>query len=221
MTACTELPSRHDDGATPDPVAGRRIPADLTPLISELHPSLLAFAKTMVADPHTAEDLVQDTWIAVLKGHEKFEGRSSFRTWVFGILRKRVFKSHASEARRREQLTLDADEQARLIDEQIRPEGQPGAGHWSMAPSSRFLPEDRVISTEVRTTVIEALADLSPRQRQVVQLRDIDDMSVEDVCALLHIEPAALNALLYRGRLKLRSILAQRHFPDEPHHIDH
>lgn len=213
----TRLPGR---AGAPNESPGEIPPApdDLHSLISAVHPSLLAFARTMVADPHIADDLVQDTWIAVLRGHASFEGRSSFRTWVFGILRKRVLKSHAAEVRRREQLSLDVDEQRRLIDEQIHPEGHPAAGHWSMAPSDRFLPEDRIVSAEIRATVVEALDHLTPRQRQVVQLRDIEDLPVEDVCSILGIEPAPLNALLYRGRLRLRAILAERHAPDEPHH---
>jgi RNA polymerase sigma-70 factor (ECF subfamily) len=193
---------------TLNPVPGG-IPVAIAPTvtpeqIAEFYPGMIRFARTM-APPSAAEDIVQETWIAVLQGVERFEGRSSFGTWVFGVLRNKLREAVRNEVRRRDVEGPSIDEEADPLSGRIHPPGHPDAGHWSVPPSARFIPEAEAVAGELWAKVGEALDKLPERQRQVVLLRDVMGFSAAEVCALLDLDQTNQRSLLHRGRGKLRA----------------
>jgi RNA polymerase sigma-70 factor, ECF subfamily len=172
--------------------------------IASLYPGMLRFARTMVPPP-LAEDVVQETWIAVLKVANTFEGRSTLRTWIYAVLRNKARQALGSEIRRRTVETEEATDEGGPLAGRLHPPGHPDAGHWSVPPSTRFIPEERAVTAELRHKVLEALDKLPQRQRSVVLLRDVEGFGAEEVCDLLDLDPGNQRILLHRGRAKLRA----------------
>jgi RNA polymerase sigma-70 factor (ECF subfamily) len=183
-------------------LAGERLL--LAEQIASLYPAMLRFAHT-IAPPALAEDVVQETWIAVLKGASAFEGRSTLRTWIYAVLRNKARQALGSEIRRRAREIEEPAGEGDPLAGRLHPPGHPDAGHWSVPPSARFIPEERAVTAELRQKVFEALDKLPPRQRMVVLLRDVEDFSAEEVCDLLDLDPGNQRILLHRGRAKLRA----------------
>jgi RNA polymerase sigma-70 factor (ECF subfamily) len=169
-------------------------------LVRRYHTSLLRLAETMVPSRAVAEEVVQDTWLGVVRGVERFEGRSSFRTWLLHILMNRARTAGAREVRR-----------------------APGRPDWvpSVDPS-RFGPDgawvdpptpwpedvdDRLAATALAERVRAGIAELPWQQRQVVTLRDIEGLGAADVCELLGISEGNQRVLLHRGRTRVRRML--------------
>jgi RNA polymerase sigma-70 factor, ECF subfamily len=175
--------------------------------------ALLRFARLYVSDPAVAEDVVQETWVGVLRGIDRFEGRSSLRTWMFRILLNRIRSYHRRDGRL---IPFSACFEAAETpaDPAVEPERFLGAehprwpGHWRRPPESwGESPEERVLSQEVRACVERAVAALLPSQREVITLRDIEGWSSEEVCELLGITGANQRVLLHRARAKVRQAL--------------
>jgi RNA polymerase sigma-70 factor (ECF subfamily) len=177
-------------------------------LVDDLHGRLLAFAKSFTPSAPLAEDIVQETWLAVIRGIRGFEGRSTLRTWIFNILARRARTLAAREARRS---TVE------LRPDPIRGDGdfvewEPGAGRlglWEYAPISWGIadPATRFQSREMLELVRNALEDLPERQRQVVLLRDVEDLGSVEVCNILEISETNQRVLLHRGRARVRRVL--------------
>jgi RNA polymerase sigma-70 factor (ECF subfamily) len=175
-------------------------------LIDELGPSLLRVARMYVSTRAVAEDVVQETWLAVIAGIDRFEGRSSLKTWIFRILTNRAktrgeregrsvpFSSLATDAEADEGATVDAD---RFLD-----------GHWASAPT-RFsdLPESRLVGKETIGVAETAIAALPESQRAVITLRDVDGWSSEEVRNVLGLSESNQRVLLHRARAKVRRAL--------------
>lgn len=177
----------------------------VTPVqVGELYPSMVRFARTMAPAP-VAEDVVQETWIAVLQGIERFEGRSSFRTWVIAVLHNKLRHALRAENRRRDCEREEMGDDVDPLADRLHPPGHPDAGHWSLPPSARFIPEAGAVAAELREKLREALDKLPPRQRQVVYVRDVLGFTVQETCELLDLDPANQRILLHRGRAKLRA----------------
>lgn len=179
--------------------------------IAELYPGMVRFARTMLP-ASVVEDVVQETWIAVLKGIERFEGRSTLRTWIYAVLRNKACRALGIETRRRDREEAELSDEVDPLAGRLHPAGHPDAGHWSVPPSTRFIPEERAAVSELREKVREALDRLPERQRQVVLLRDVEGFSADEVCELLDIDPGNQRILLHRGRGKLRAYLECYHF---------
>ena len=178
-------------------------------LVERLTPAMLAVAAGYVPGRTVAEDVVQETWLAVLTGLDRFEGRSSLRTWVFSIL---LNLARSRGARERRSIPFSSafpeDETGPTVDPgRFRPQGEEWPGHWATPPRPWDLPESALLSHEVRTRLRTALDALPPRQRTVVHLRDVQGLDADEVCALLDIEPGNQRVLLHRGRAKLRQVL--------------
>jgi RNA polymerase sigma-70 factor, ECF subfamily len=174
--------------------------------------SMLRVAQIYVSNRAVAEEVVQETWVAVLKGVDRFEGRSSLRTWIFRILgniaktraqregRTLPFSALESPGRVPE-AAVDAD---RFLDS----EHPRWPGHWASKPQPwDAIPEDRLLGRETRSVIEEALATLPAAQRAVVSLRDIEGWSSEEVCNALELSETNQRVLLHRGRSKLRAAL--------------
>ncbi|MGW3624859.1 RNA polymerase sigma factor [Streptomyces sp. NPDC000880] len=194
-----EMTARSSDDAE---LAGERLL--LAEQIASLYPGMLRFARTIVP-PALAEDVVQETWIAALKAVHTFEARSSLRTWIYAVLRNKARQALGSEIRRRTVETEEATDEGDPLAGRLHPPGHPDAGHWSLPPSTRFIPEERAVTAELRVKVLEALDKLPQRQRSVVLLRDVEGFSAEEVCDLLDLDPGNQRILLHRGRAKLRA----------------
>jgi RNA polymerase sigma-70 factor (ECF subfamily) len=172
--------------------------------------SLLRLARTFVRDRAVAEEVVQETWLAVLNGIDRFEGRSSLKTWIFQILSNRA-KTRAVRERRSAPFSSLADgkaDEGAVDADRFRPEGHRWVGHWAAAPSDwSHLPEERLLGRETLARVQEAIQTLPPRQAQVLVLRDVEGWDPEEVCAALDISDGNQRILLHRARSKVHAAL--------------
>jgi RNA polymerase sigma-70 factor (ECF subfamily) len=182
-------------------------------LVERYGGSLLRLARTFVRDRTVAEEVVQETWLAVLNGVDRFEGRSSLKTWIFQILRNRAKTRAVSEHRCApfSALVTDGseDDEAAVDADRFRGDGHRWAGHWAAAPSDwSALPEERLLSSETLAQVHAAIDALPPRQAEVLVLRDVEGWSPEEVCAALGISDGNQRILLHRARSKVQGAVA-------------
>lgn len=170
-------------------------------------------ALTFVRSPSVADEVVQETWLAVIKGLERFEGRSSLKTWIFRILANRAQSRGAREQRTTpfsSLASLDDDDGPTVDPDRFLPSGHAAAGYWSMTPSRFFeLPEDRLLAAETSALVAAAIEQLPQRQRQVIRLRDVEGWDAEEVCACLELSQANQRVLLHRARSAVRASLEE------------
>ena len=165
-----------------------------------------------------AEEVVQDTWLGVLRGIEQFEGRASFKTWLFRILVNRA-RTHAErEGRLIPFSSLEGEggaEPSVSADSFLGPDHPEWPGHWSAPPRSwGDSPERELLSKETLELVEGAISALAPAQREVITLRDVEGWESADVCNVLGITETNQRVLLHRARAKVRAAL-ERHFdPD-------
>jgi RNA polymerase sigma-70 factor (ECF subfamily) len=185
-------------------------------LLDQYHGSMLRLAQVFVPDRAMAEEVVQDTWLGVLNGLHRFEGRASLKTWMFRILTNRAKTRRQREARSLPFSTLaeagDEDEPAVASDRFNPAEAATWSGHWVSYPRSwDELPEEQFRTHETLAVVHKAIAALPRTQRQVITMRDIDGLSSMEVCDALEISEANQRVLLHRARSKVRRALEQ-HF---------
>lgn len=195
------------DGTEPERLVGG-IP--LADLVRDYHRPMVNFACTMVSSAAIAEEAVQEAWVQVIRSSDAFEGRSSVATWLFGIVKHTVSRHRSRESRIREHEVL-ATEDVDPLAGRMHPPGHPDAGHWSLPPSCRFLPEDQTVTRELVGYVHAALNALPPRQRQLIILRDLIGMSSEEASEVLELSAEAQRALMYRARGNLRNQLERRY----------
>ncbi|WP_445186782.1 RNA polymerase sigma factor [Pseudonocardia sp. Cha107L01] len=173
--------------------------------------SMLRLARSFVSTHASAEEVVQDTWLAVLNGLCGFEGRSAFKTWVYRILVNTAKKRGGREWRSIPWTSLlPKDEDHGPTVDPTRFQGADGAypGHWRQFPAEWTSPEATALRGEVRTVISGVLGELPNRQRIVISLRDLDGQSSEEVCDLLQISAANQRVLLHRARAVVRERLA-------------
>jgi RNA polymerase sigma-70 factor (ECF subfamily) len=176
-------------------------------LVDTWSPGMLRAARAFVADDHTAQDVVQETWLGVVRGIEKFRGESSLRTWAYRILINRA-RTRGARDGRVVPAGLAGDENGPTVSpDRFRGAGEAYAGHWRTSPSAWPTPEDGVLGGETRRRLAAALDGLPARQRAVVTLRDVDGYGSDEVCELLSISAANQRVLLHRGRAALRAAL--------------
>ncbi|TDO33869.1 RNA polymerase sigma-70 factor (ECF subfamily) [Kribbella sp. VKM Ac-2527] len=173
--------------------------------------SMLRLARTFVSTAASAEEVVQDTWLAVFQSIGTFEGRSALQTWVYRILVNIARKRGAREQRTVPWTSLVPDGDPTVDPSRFRGPEDPDPDHWRAFPERWPTTESEVLAHEVRATVAAAIDGLPPRQRVVLTLRDIDGHSADDVCALLEITTANQRVLLHRARAAVRSHL-ERYF---------
>ncbi|WP_043618892.1 RNA polymerase sigma factor [Nonomuraea candida] len=170
---------------------------------------MLRVARSYVSTDHSAEEVVQDTWLAVIDGIDAFEQRSSVKTWVFRILVNTAKKRGVRESRTLPWSTFEQDGEPGQGSFRGRGRG-PGQGPGGPAdPVAAWpTPEGEALAGEVRALIAEALARLPPRQRVVISLRDVEGCTSDEVCEILEISPANQRVLLHRARTAVRGLLA-------------
>lgn len=188
---------------------------------------MLRLAMTHVDSRATAEEVIQDTWLAAIRGIDRFEGRSSVKTWLFRILRNLARTRGARDARMRPLTDLEAipaGESGPAPDERIVGGGAaPAHGHVAMWVSSTD-PEQQMLSRELAEHIERAIAELPPRQREVITLRDVEGWSAEDVCNELGLSQTNQRVILHRARDRVRhelqDYLAENNGCDDDDQID-
>ena len=169
-------------------------------LVDRYAATLLRLASMYVSNPEVAADVVQDTWIGVLQGIDRFEERSSLKTWICRILINKARTAAQREGRTVTFSDLGDDDPAPAVDpERFRDRG-PDRGQWSSPPREWDRPEERLLSKETRAVVERAIAGLPANQRITITMRDIEDLSSADTCAALGISEANQRVLLHRAR---------------------
>ena len=174
-------------------------------LVSCHHDAMLRVARNYVACAAVAEEVVQETWLGVVNGIHGFRGGSSLKTWIFRILINRAMSRGKREKRivPFSSLAPAADG----ADEGFTPDRFLPDGHWATPPRPFDAPADRMALLEFRVRLREALVHLPERQQIVVTLRDVEGLSSDEVCDLLHISAENQRVLLHRGRTRLRQAL--------------
>jgi RNA polymerase sigma-70 factor, ECF subfamily len=164
-------------------------------------PSLLRVALLHVPTRAAAEEVVQETWLGLLTGLERFEGRSSLKTWLFRILTNRA-KTRGERERRTlpfSAFAADGDE----ADIAVELERFGRGGGWAAPP--RGVPEERLLAGEAQARIEAAIAALPPSQRAVITLRDVEGLSAEEACNVLGVSETNQRVLLHRARSKVRA----------------
>jgi len=180
-------------------------------LVGAWSPSMLRVARMYVATQAVAEEVVQEAWLGVLQGIDRFEGRSSLKTWVFRILVNRAMTRGAREGRSVPFAALAADEAAR-DEPAVDPSRFTREGAWVSAPRRwEDEPEAAARSAETLAVVRGAVAALPPMQRLVVAMRDLEGFDALQTRNALEISETNQRVLLHRGRAKVRAAL-ERHY---------
>ena len=176
-------------------------------LLGRYHATMLRVARGYVATKEAAEDVVQETWLGVIRGIDAFEQRSSLKTWIFRILVNRARTRGEREARTQPFSSLGVDDLEPAVDpERFNPTGR-WAGFWSVAPSKHAIPEQRVLANEAGALLLAAIEALPPQQQIVISLRDIQGLDAVEVCDLLGVSEVNQRVLLHRARAKVRTAL--------------
>lgn len=174
-------------------------------------------ALSFVQTASVADEVVQETWLAVIRGLAHFEGRSSLKTWIFRILVNRAQSRGARERRITpfSSLVDPGDDQGATVDpSRFLPPGTTFDGYWAVSPSRFFeLPEERLLADETSRLVADAINVLPARQQQVIRLRDIEGWEAEEVCDSLGVSAANQRVLLHRARAAIRAAL-EEHFSE-------
>jgi RNA polymerase sigma-70 factor (ECF subfamily) len=197
---------RADDAAIVDALR-RGDEATFVEIVNAYSAGLLRLAQDFVRTRSVAEEVVQETWLAVLSGIDRFEGRSSLKTWIYRILVNKAKTRGVREARTVpfSALTPDGDERA-VPEARFRGPDDQWPGHWASPPRSLdTVPEERLLAREARSRIEQALETLPESQRIVVTLRDVAGWDSDEVCETLGLSEGNQRVLLHRGRAKLRA----------------
>jgi RNA polymerase sigma-70 factor (ECF subfamily) len=193
----------------------RRDDAAFAAMLDAWSTGMLRVARGFVSTAASAEEVVQDTWLAVIQGLDGFAGRSSLKTWVFRILVNTAKRRGARESRTVLWSGLPTAEDAGPTVDPSRflEPGHEWAGHWREFPADWSRPEQAALDAEVRARAAAALAGLPVRQRVVITLRDVEGYTSDEVCSILEISPANQRVLLHRARAAVRTVL-ERYFAE-------
>jgi len=168
-------------------------------IVEAYTPGMRRLALSLVRTPALADDVVQEAWLGVLRGIDRFEGRSSLKTWIYRIVANTARTRAVREARTTPFSTFEADDgpsvdPSRFVD-----------GEWASPPE----PWREVLDRELRDVVDRAIAELPPQQRQVIELRDVQGWSSEDVRNVLDLSEVNQRVLLHRARSRVRTALEE------------
>jgi RNA polymerase sigma-70 factor (ECF subfamily) len=179
---------------------------------------MLRVAGMYVRTTAVAEEVVQETWLGVLEGIHRFEGRSTLKTWIFRILANRAKTRGERESRcvPFSSVAPDGDDGPTVdADRFLGPDHPVWPGHWAAAPRDwSTVPDVRLLARETLAVIRAAMAELPARQQEVIVLRDVEGWSAEEVCATLGLSEVNQRVLLHRARAKVRAVLERHLDPD-------
>ena len=187
-------------------------------LIDRYHASMVRVARSYVATREAAEDVVQETWLGVIKGLDSFEGRSSLKTWIFRILVNRARTRGQREARSQPFSAIASGGDEPAVDPARFYDTGRWVGFWSAPPTLHSPAEQQLIATEAGQQILAAIGQLPDSQRIVITLRDVEGLSASEVCDLLDISEANQRVLLHRARTKARAALER--YLDSPDRVE-
>lgn len=175
--------------------------AAFSELVERLHPSMVRLALTRVRSRAVAEEVAQDAWLGLLRGIDRFEGRSSLRSWLFRIV---VNRAISTGVRERTHLPVH-DEELEHRDGRFSQDG------WWVTPPTHWADEalDRISAPALVDQVHAVIAELPPAQQAVVTLRDVEGLTSAEVCTVLDITEGNQRVLLHRARTRIRAALEQ------------
>ena len=176
-------------------------------LVERYGPLMLRIALSHVSSRAVAEEVVQEAWLGVLKGLDRFEGRSSLKTWIMRIVANQARTRGERERRSVPVSALTPDDEEPAVDpSRFRPFDDPRyPGGWNQPPDS--WPEERLLAGETLELVRDAIAQLPPRQQEVIVLRDVEGWEPEEVSDALGLSAGNQRVLLHRARSKVRNRL--------------
>ena len=177
-------------------------------LVRQHHGALVRTALGYVADREVAEEVVQDTWMAVIEGLVRFEGRSSLRTWIFGIM---IHKAKDRGVREKRHVTFSSfelmdDEGEEMVDPSRFHQSGEWAGHWAFPPQpwDEQTPEKLLVSQQAVNAMNKAIEALPKTLKEVLILRDVEGVEAKEVCEILGITETNLYVRLHRARERVR-----------------
>src|SRR3954452_4808569 len=165
---------------------------------------MMRIALRYLGNRTVAEEVVQETWLGVLNGLERFEGRAALKTWILRILTNRAISRAQREGRSVPFSSFgeDGDGEPLVDPDRFRPANDRWAGGWKSFPQP--LPEERLLERETLAMIDAAIAELPERQHTVIVMRDVEGWTAEEVCESLEISEANQRVLLHRARSKVR-----------------
>src|SRR5829696_3336360 len=193
-------------------VALRRGDADAFAALVDRHsPAMIRVAMAYVPSRAAAEEAVQETWIAVMRGIDEFEGRSSLKTWIFRILTNVAMRTGSRERRSTPFSALaEAEDTAEASvdpDRFLPADHALFPGHWAIMPTRWPTPDEGLLAGETREVIAAAMAELPVAQRTVIGLRDVEGWSAEEVSDALDISAGNQRVLLHRARSRVRNAI--------------
>lgn len=175
---------------------------------------MLRLALAHVSTRAVAEEVVQEAWLTMLRSLDRFEGRSTFRTWLLGI----VVNLARSRARaERKSLSMPSDDDGPVLDgARFLPAGDARwPHHWAAEPSPWPTPEQHLLADETRRLILATIETLPAAQREVLVLRDLEGLAAADVCNVLGLTDTNQRVLLHRARTRVRAALERHFIPTE------
>jgi RNA polymerase sigma-70 factor, ECF subfamily len=206
----TEAATRLPDDGTLVRALRRGDEDSFAALVDAYSPALMRLAMTFVRTQDVAEEVVQETWVGVIGGIDRFEGRSSLRSWLFTILRNTAISRGERERHSMPMSALAGDEEdGPVIDpDRFLPADHPRwPGHWAIGPTAWPVPDEGIIASETRDVIAAAIRELPPTQRTVIALRDVEGWAPDEVCEALEVSDANQRVLLHRARTRVRAAL--------------
>jgi len=177
-------------------------------LVERYHGSLVRVAMMYVGDLAVAEEVAQETWLAVLEGIDRFEGRSSLKTWIFRILANRAKTRGERERRQLPVSALSGEQEPEVALDRFLPPDHPERPlGWAAPP--RAWPEERLLGRETAAELRRAIAELPAAQQAVIGLRDVEGLAPEEVAEALQISAGNERVLLHRARSHVRGALEE------------
>jgi RNA polymerase sigma-70 factor (ECF subfamily) len=183
-------------------------------LLRRYHRTMVRLAGAFVKRDAVAEEIAQEAWIGVLKGLDGFEGRSSFKSWIFRIA-VNAAKARVGREQREVAASSLGDDRGPTVDPARFHDDGRWVGHWSVPPAPWPQPDQQLLSAETGALIARAIDQLPPLQRQVIALRDTQGLDADETCAILGVTEANQRVLLHRARAKVRAALEQ-HFRGTP-----
>lgn len=181
-------------------------------LVLRHHTALVRLARVWVRDSPTAEEVAQETWMAVVQSITTFQGHSPLQSWIFGILvnkaKRRATRESRSHTFSSYQANTEWGDSPEISPDHFFPPGHEWAGHWTYPlADEQSCPEPHFLAEEAGGYILEKINELPPQYRSVILLRDLHGLTTTETCTMLGISASNLRVILHRARTRLRETL--------------